>query len=142
MTTEIINQQKIKRINQKLLSGYLRKISKYLGISSKKLSLLLCDNRLIKMLNKKYLKKNASTDVISFPLSDELEPKYLGEVVVSVEKAVQVARKLKIKWQTELLLYIIHGILHLKGYEDKTKSERQIMKVKEEEILAKLKLKF
>jgi probable rRNA maturation factor len=140
MTIDIVNQQRIKKINQKLLSAYLKKIHRYLGISSKKSSLFLCDNKLIKKLNKKYFKKGSSTDVISFPLSDELDPSYLGEVIVSVEKATQVARKIKVKWQNELLLYIVHGMLHLIGYEDRTEKQRRVMMIKEEEIIKKLSL--
>jgi probable rRNA maturation factor len=61
----------------------------------------------------------------------------LGEVVVSVEEAVAVAEKLKIDWQVELLLYLIHGILHLIGFEDSTAVQRKKMEKKQREILLK-----
>ncbi len=140
MTIDIVNQQKIKRVDLKSLTAHLNKISRLLGISLKKVSLLLCDNKAIKKLNKKYFKKNSSTDVISFSLSDELDPDYLGEIIVSVEEAVKVSAKLKISWKREILLYIIHGMLHLLGYKDHNKKERQIMRKKEEAILKKISL--
>ena len=141
MTIEIINQQRIKRINLKDLKTCLRKVFHLLNISSKKISILLCDNNTIKKLHKRYFKKHYPTDVISFPLSDRFDPDYLGEVIVSVQKASEVAGKLNIKWKDELMLYIIHGILHLIGYKDRTKKQKELMRAKEEEILTKLKLK-
>ena len=145
MVIELTNQQKIKRVNLKQLHRYLKKILVFLSakggfssggnISSKKLSILLSDNSLIKKLNKKYFKKASVTDVIAFPLTDDLEPDYLGEVVVSVEEAAHMAKKLGCKWQDELRLYLIHGILHLVGYDDSTKAKRKCMEKKQERIL-------
>ncbi len=132
---ELTNQQKIKRVNLKQLHKYLKKILVFLNIHSKELSILLCDNALIKKLNKKYFKKSAVTDVIAFPLADKLEPDYLGEVVVSVEEAVRVAKKLGCKWQDELRLYLIHGILHLVGYDDRTRLKKADMEKEQERIL-------
>jgi len=142
---ELTNQQKIKRVNLKQLHKYLKKILVFLSaeggsasggnISSEKLSVLLCDNTLIKKLNKKYFKKSSATDVIAFPLTDGLEPDYLGEVVASVEEAAHTAKKLGCKWQDELRLYLIHGILHLVGYDDCTKVKRARMEKMQEELL-------
>lgn len=141
MKVRIINQQKVKRVNLKRLRKYLKKVSGLLNISSKRISILLCDNKLIKKLNKKYLKKNSSTDVIAFPLSDKLEPDYLGEVVVSTEKAVQVALGLGLRWQDELVLYVVHGILHLLGYDDRRNKKRKVFEKKQKEIIEQLEVK-
>ena len=138
MKIRIINQQKIKRISLKSLHKYLKKIAGLLNISSKKISILLCDNKLIKKLNKKYLKRDSPTDVIAFPLSDRLEPDYLGEVVVSLEKAAQAALGLGLRWQDELMLYVVHGILHLLGYDDRTKEKRKVLEKKQKDIIGQL----
>ncbi len=144
MRIEVINQQKIKRINLKALHKYLEKILRFLSteggsasggnISSQRVSILFCNNNFIKKLNKKYFKKTSSTDVIVFPLKDELEPDYLGEIVVSVEAATKVAEKIGCKWQDELKLYLIHGILHLLGYDDRTRLKRAIMEEKQRQL--------
>jgi rRNA maturation RNase YbeY len=134
---DILNQQRIRKIDIEKVRGYLKKIFFYLSIESKKVSFVLSDNRFIVKLNKEYFSKNTPTDVISFNLADEIEPDYLGEVVVSVEEAVAVAEKLKIDWQVELLLYLIHGILHLIGFEDSTAVQRKKMEKKQREILLK-----
>jgi len=138
MKIELINQQRIKRVNLKQLHKYLKKILVFLNIPSQKVSVLLCDNALVKKLNKKYFKKSSVTDVIAFPLTDDLEPDYLGEVVVSVEEAVKVAKSLGCKWQDELRLYLIHGILHLVGYDDRTKIKQTRMEKTQKMILRKI----
>ncbi|MCK4912740.1 MAG: rRNA maturation RNase YbeY [Candidatus Omnitrophica bacterium] len=132
---ETTNQQKVKRINLKQLHKDLKRIFVCLDISSKKLSILLCDNAFIKKLNKKYFKKFSVTDVIAFPLADSFQPDYLGEVIVSVEEAVRIAKRLDCRWQDELNLYLIHGILHLIGYDDRTNLKRARMEKKQEELL-------
>ncbi len=135
MKVEIINHQNLKKINLKSLREKLNKLCLSLNILDKRISFYLCDNEFIKDLNKKYFKKNSATDVISFPLTDDLEPDYLGEVVVSVETAVMVSKDQGIKWQKELFLYLIHGVLHLIGYDDITKTKRVVMEKKQEELL-------
>ena len=140
MKIEITNQQGIKRINLKKLEAACKKVCKLLPKSKdpSRISILLCDNALIKKLNKRYLKKASITDVIAFPLSDEFDPDYLGEVIVSVEQAQKLSQRLKISFQEELLRYLIHGILHLLGYKDSTKSFAEKMMKKQEEILVRL----
>lgn len=138
MKVKIINQQKAKRINLKRLRRYLQKVLGLLNISSKKITVILCDDKLIRGLNKKYLGKNRATDVIAFPLSDGFEPNYLGEVVVSLEQAVGVSSKLNLRWQDELMLYIIHGILHFCGFDDVTKKKSQAIQRKQKHILQRL----
>ena len=134
MKIEITNQQKLKRINLKNLEKYLKSLLKLLNLSSKKVSFLLCDNDCIKKLNRKYFRKYRPTDVIAFPLCDEIDPNYLGEVVVSLQEAVKVADKLGLDWRHELMLYIIHGILHLTGYSDSSTYKKKIMENRQNKV--------
>ncbi|MBU1367419.1 MAG: rRNA maturation RNase YbeY [Candidatus Omnitrophica bacterium] len=135
---EIINQQKIKRINLKELREYLKRILIFLDIPSKKISILLCDNKFIRGLNKKFFRKDSSTDVISFPLKDDFDPDYLGEVAISVEEAAKAAKQYANTWQEELVLYLVHGVLHLLDYTDRTKKHKEAMDKKQKEIIKKL----
>ncbi|MBU0693492.1 MAG: rRNA maturation RNase YbeY [Candidatus Omnitrophica bacterium] len=134
---EIINQQKIKRINLKELREYLKRILIFLDIPSKKISILLCDNKFIRGLNKKFFRKDSSTDVISFPLKDDFDPDYLGEVAISVEEAAKAAKQYANTWQEELVLYLVHGVLHLLDYTDRTKKHKEAMDKKQKEIMEK-----
>jgi probable rRNA maturation factor len=136
--TEIANQQKIKRINVKIVSLILRKVFYLLDKPSAQVSVLFCDNDFITRLNKRFFKKSWPTDVIAFPLQDGLDAKYLGEIVISVEQAANVCGFYGKKWQEELTLYLIHGVLHLLGYDDTTAKEKKIMDKKQEKILSEL----
>ena len=141
MRIEIINQQKIKTINLRAFRKDLSKVLKFLDISSEKITLLFCDNQFIKKLNKRYFGRISTTDVIAFPLADEFEPEYLGDIVISVEKAVDSAKNFDTTWQKELFLYVVHGILHLIGYEDTTDVKRKKMLKVQQEITKQLYLK-
>jgi probable rRNA maturation factor len=138
MKIELINQQRVKRLNLKEFEFFLSKTLSFLKIPSKKISVLFCDNVQIKKLNRKFFKRDSDTDVIAFPIYDEFDKDYLGEIVTSVEKAVETSVKYGSSWKKELLLYIIHGLLHLLGYDDIKPQDRLVMERKQKCILDKL----
>jgi len=135
---EIACRQRPARINFKNMRIVLREILQLLGLKSFCISVVFCDNKFISKLNRKFFKKSRATDVISFPLRDDEISKYLGEIVISVEQAKRMCDFYGKKWREELTLYLIHGILHLVGYNDIKKKERTIMERKQEEILSEL----
>lgn len=135
---EIANQQKIKRINIISIFIILKDIFSFLGMPRASVSVLFCDNKFIRKLNRKFFKKTNATDVISFPLRDKIFPQYLGEIVVSVEEAVSASKIYANTWQKELTLYLVHGVLHTLGYDDMEKKERAVMERKQEAILLKI----
>lgn len=126
-----INEHKIKYLAQKILS--LEKKPNY------SISFVFVDNKKIKEINKIYLHRNTITDVIAFPLLDKFseQDKLLGEVIVSVEKALKESRTRKITFEEELLRYCIHGILHLLDYDDKTPAKAKKMWARQEDLLEK-----
>ena len=89
----------------------------------------------IRRLNKKFLKHDYATDVISFGFGDE---KGLGDLVVSVDMARRVAKELGIPLREELARYVVHGTLHLLGYEDKKKKDHDRMHKRQEALLKKI----
>lgn len=105
------------------------------------ISILLVDNARIKKINKEYLGRTKATDVISFRMWEgpfyKLHPELMGDVVVSVEKAQQQAHRLGRDFKEELWLYIIHGLLHLAGYEDNTEDNARRMHKRSLSILRK-----
>lgn len=133
---KIKNLQRIKKINLNQWQDRLAKILNLLFLEKESVSFVLCDNKFIQKLNKEYFREDSSTDVIAFPLREERESLYLGEVIVSVEEVVNNSVIFKVSWEEELLRCLIHGILHLLGYKDRTKSEKTRMRRKEEEILS------
>ena len=92
-----------------------------LGSNDSELSLLLVDNKSIQELNKKYLGKNSPTDVLSFSMNEgafgNVNSNILGDVVLSLEKAKELADKEETPLKTITFNLLIHGILHLHGYD-------------------------
>ena len=86
------------------------------------ISVMLVGDREIRDLNRRFLSRDRSTDVISFRMWEgpfyKLHPEILGDVVVNVEQAGRLRKDLR----KELALYIVHGLLHLLGYVDDTRS--------------------
>lgn len=89
----------------------------------------------IHRLNRQYRGKNKPTDVLSFPLADALHPHLLGDVVISTETAVRQAKRRSLSLQEELQTLLVHGILHLLGYDHEvSRSEAIRMHRKEREV--------
>lgn len=90
-------------------------------------------------LNRRYRHKDRPTDVLSFPLADEHCPALLGDVVISIDTARRQARQRKRAFVDELRALLIHGILHLLGYDHEVSdSEAVCMRRKERELKALL----
>ena len=94
------------------------------------------DNHLIK-INKKYLNHNNYTDIITFDLSDKKS--ICGDIYISLDRVRENSLQLKCPLSGELLRVIVHGVLHLCGYKDKTLEEASIMRNKENHYLSLLK---
>jgi probable rRNA maturation factor len=108
------------------------------GVTACKVTLAFVDNAHIHRLNKQFLSHDEPTDVLTFPYTDPGAKALEGEVVIGYEVAQEYAADRKHDVNLELLLYVIHGCLHLCGYTDTdAKGERQ-MRAKEREYLAKL----
>jgi probable rRNA maturation factor len=95
-----------------------------------KLSLVYITDAEIAKLNERYLKHEGSTDVLSFPLNE-----YEGEVIISGETAYEEAKARGIEPEGEIILYTVHGVLHLFGYDDKTPEGAEEMHRIEKEVV-------
>ncbi len=100
-------------------------------ISEAEISLAFVDNPTIHQLNKRYLNHDEPTDVLSFPLSEPSAKKLTGELVIGAEVALAEATDRGHDVQAELALYVIHGLLHLCGYHDKSDSSAKEMRERE-----------
>ena len=94
----------------------------------------LVDDATIAGLHERFLGQTGPTDVLSFPMEDE-EGDSLGEVVVSTETAIRQGREYSEEPIREVLLYIVHGILHLLGHDDHEEAARETMDHRQREIL-------
>jgi probable rRNA maturation factor len=101
------------------------------GISEAELSLAFVDNVTIHRLNKRYLDHDEPTDVLTFPMSEPGAKKLAGELVIGAEVARDQAVERGHDVQDELALYVIHGVLHLCGFDDKTPRDAAAMRQRE-----------
>jgi len=103
-------------------------------LGRKNLSVAFVTNAAIRRINRKFLRHDFATDVISFPLGTDL----VGELVISAEFAVAEAARRRIPVEEELLRYVAHGILHLLGYDDHRPADRKRMWTRQERELRKV----
>ena len=104
------------------------------------LTLLITNNNEIKKLNYKYRKINKPTDVLSFHLNqkEQIKNKYLGDIVISYQIAKKQAYEKDFPVESELLMLLIHGYLHLLGYDHKLKKDAKQMFALQNKILLEL----
>ena len=123
----------------------LNKILKTLNCEDKEISLLFVDDEGIRDINRRFLNRDCPTNVISFSMSEgefgDINPHILGDIVISVETALRDAREAASEFDNELDFLMIHGILHLLGYnhEDTGEDEAKCVENKERELLFILK---
>jgi probable rRNA maturation factor len=108
------------------------------GVDDAEISLAFVDNPTIHRLNLRYLNHDEPTDVLSFPLSAPRAKKLVGELVIGAEVAQAQAAERGHDVQVELALYVIHGLLHLCGYDDHADRDAATMRQRERHYLHQL----
>lgn len=136
MAVDITNRAGRKKVAVQRLKQTARRILEILDQDEAELSLALVDNRQIQKLNARYRNRNEPTDVLSFPSGESLPTgiQILGDVVISVEKAEEQARKRRKTLEQEMESLLIHGILHLLGYDHERSKDAKIMRRLEKKI--------
>lgn len=124
--------------SQKEIRRVAKEVLRQLGCSRYQLSVALLEDAGLAKLNLKYLKKRGTTDVLAFDLTDGAKNALEAQVVISVETARRRARQHGTLVKAELMLYLVHGILHLCGFDDATAGEAQRMHRREDELLTAL----
>lgn len=129
-----VNSKKIVKTVQRVLSQE--------GIKkSGEITLCFVNDAKIKALNLKYLGRNNPTDVMAFDITEPKDKdKIFADIAVSTERAIDNVRTFKTSPYFELYLYVIHGVLHILGYDDKSKKDKLVMRKREKDILKALNL--
>ena len=120
------------------LTSLVRAVLAAEGHTRVSLSIALVDGAAIHAINRSHLGHDWTTDVISFPLSDPDDPVLAGELVVSADMASTTAAEIGVDPRDELALYVVHGLLHLCGYDDLSDEDAARMRRREGEVLAAL----
>lgn len=135
LTLHITNRQQTLPLDRRRLRRAIAAIVREAAIPSARIGLAIVDDEAIAALHLQYLNDPDPTDVLSFVL-ERSEQSLEGEVVVSADTAAANAARFHSTPEDELLLYAIHGTLHLTGYDDTTPRQRAIMRKMEKKHLA------
>lgn len=133
--TSIATPQEILDIDRKRIRDIVQTVLEGEGVADWEISVAFVDNATIHTLNKRYLDHDEPTDILTFPLSEPNAKKLAGELVIGVEVAQEEAKTRGHDVQVELGLYIIHGLLHLCGEDDKSPRAAAQMQERERHYL-------
>jgi probable rRNA maturation factor len=129
------NEQSRLAIDEPLLHQLLGCVWHKAGYTDGEISLLITNNPTIHRLNQTHLQHDYPTDVLSFAYCQE-PPHLEGEIVVSSDYAADEAARYGWPAEHELLLYLVHGALHLVGYDDRDEASALVMRERERAVLA------
>ena len=135
----IILSDKRFNIDERRLKSMIRTLVEDESAGAGSVNVVYCNNRLMRELNKDFLGRNKTTDVLAFNLDDDGNDGLLGEVYVNLQQARKQAEDYKIKYSEEVERLTVHGILHLLGYDDSGSENRSEMWSRQEGFLKKWK---
>lgn len=135
------NRQRTCPVNQKNLLKWARRILSLQKLDHAEMGIILVNNRQIRAYNRDYRKKDQPTDVLSFPMREgvggELHPDFLGDIMISVERSVEEAALYGRSRREQLLILLIHGTLHLLGYDHERSAKEERRMQRRERLLFK-----
>jgi probable rRNA maturation factor len=157
-TIAITNRQHTRKINSRRLKQLTEGLLADLKIERADLGLHLVATPEMTRLNEKFLRHHGSTDVITFDYADaggqhfvtaqnvratiKHCPPLQGDIFICVDEAVRQARRFRTRWQSEIVRYLVHGVLHLRGHDDSRAGARRKMKREEDRRLLALSRRF
>ncbi len=130
-------------VDEVLIEKCIKETCKKLKVKNKIVSIVFIDNKEIKKINKTYRNIDKETDVISFAFDDEdtLKSDILGEIYISVDKIQSQAEEYGHSIMREMAFLLVHGLLHLLGYDHMKKEDEEVMFKLQEDILEKIGVK-
>jgi probable rRNA maturation factor len=132
----IANEQSRLEVDTVRLRDAVRNVLQAERIEDAEISIAVVDDPTMHELNLKYLQHDYATDVLSFRFDEDEDSPVDGEIIVSVDTAEREAKEYGWRTEDELLLYVIHGALHIVGYDDQELEDRKEMREAEARHLA------
>lgn len=134
----VVNRQRQRAVDTRRLAGWVRLVlTRFPDLRGAELSICLLGDREMTGLNESFVGHEGPTDVITFDYSEPGSGSGVlaGEICIGVEEAARQARRYRTDWSREVARYVIHGILHLRGYDDADREARRQMKRVEDRLL-------
>lgn len=157
-TITISNRQRIKTVNRRMLKQITAALLAGLKVTNADLGIYLIAAPEMTRLNETFLKHRGPTDVIAFDYANpggqcfvtapkirasaKRCPPLHGEIFVCVDEAIVQARKFGTCWQSEIVRYVVHGVLHLLGHDDRRAAARRTMRREENRLVRGLSRRF
>ena len=148
MAVLVSNTQKKVRVSAGRLKKAASSVLEYMGCPDAELSVLITGDRKMRALNRQYRGIDSTTDVLSFPVlegeasfkaafsREDGPPPALGDIVISATRALKQSGEIGQTLEDEMLFLLVHGILHLLGYDhEKSSSEKRVMEKKQKEVV-------
>lgn len=131
LSIKVFNAHRTRRVTASAVVRYVKRVLQTSRVKNARVSIVFVDTRYARSINRRYLNHDYSTDVISFPLEsgDVLE----GEVYVNLDRARTQAKAYDVSFNNEVARLVIHGALHLVGYDDSTGVKARRMRAEEDD---------
>ena len=148
MNIVIANRQRTRKIDTRLLKQIVAALFTELNLTEAELGIHLVGAKKMAEVNWQFLQHEGSTDVITFDYQksevrgQRSAAKLHGELFICVDDAIKQAKEFKTSWQSEVVRYVVHGVLHLLGYDDLKPALRRVMKREENRLVRLLEKRF
>jgi probable rRNA maturation factor len=148
MNIVIANRQRKQRINSHFMRRVVDELIAELELAEVELGISIVSAREMALVNETFLQHEGATDVITFDHLEKQKTKSRkqkiihGELFICVEVAMTQAKEFGTTWQSEVVRYIVHGMLHLLGYDDLKPHLRRVMKREENRLMRRLAKRF
>ena len=136
MAAAVANRQRRVRVSTSRLRATAEVALSALGRADRDVHVSVVDDPAIRRLNARYLRRRTTTDVLAFDLETPGPSRLMGEVIVCADTARRQARRVGVSVALELDLLVVHGLLHLAGWDDHEPREARLMHECERKILA------
>ena len=144
----VASRQRTAKVNRRRLRQIIAALLADLEVENAELGIHLIATPEMTRLNEKFLRHTGPTDVITFNYlvpgsqAPDPRPKIHGEIFICTDEAIRQARQYGTSWQSEIVRYLVHGILHLLGFDDSRAGARRKMKREENRRLRELSRRF
>ena len=133
------NETSLNVVNNDIVADIAKRVLESMNVIDADLTFIFASDKLLSVLKRKFFNKDHLTDIIAFRLNNYSEKFIEGEIYISLQRVKENSRQFNQPYQKEISRLVIHGCLHLMGYDDKTSNGKKNMTMLENKYLTKTK---